>query len=592
MQAYRAPISDTNFVLNELLNIGEVLPELKGYEEFCMEDFQLILDEAARFCESEIHPINQLLDEQGCRLEDGRVMTPDKLKKAWAAFAEAGWPSLICDSEHGGQGLPYFLYFAVQEYISSASIAFGDYAGLNVMAYILLRTHANEDLKARYLPGLAEGTLAATMCMTEPHCGTDVGLIKTRAQVQEDGTYLLTGTKIFISGGDHDLTGNIVHTVLARVSGAAPGPKGLSLFLVPKILPENKGELNSVTPVSLENKMGYKGSATCQMAFDNARGWRIGEEGKGLNCMFVMVNLARLMTASQGLCAAELAYQNAAAYAVERLQGRALSGPQFLDKPADPIIVHPDVRRMLMSTRAFTEVARAIYLWMAMEIDISQRHGDEERRQRAADRLALFTPVVKATLSDFGFNACNDCMQIFGGHGYIRENGMEQLVRDVRLSQIQEGANGILALDLIQRRVFGRQSQAYQEFVDNINQFIEINQDAVEFTEPLAEILTILTDATSWLETNGKDNPDAYGASGTEYQRLFGLTLFAWFWARMAVLASCKARKAGNTEFFEDKLSSARFFMQRILPMAHGHLAVLQNGADTIMKPAEHYFNS
>ncbi len=590
MPSYRAPVEDTTFVLRELLQVETLLQELEGYAELDMGDLRMILNAAAGFCETAIHPINQLLDEQGCRLANGQVTTPAELKVAWTAFAEAGWPGVVCEPEHGGLGLPCFIYFAIQEYISSSSIAFGDYAGLNAMAYLLLRTHADQDLQARYLPGLTDGSLAATMCMTEPHCGTDVGLIKTRAEAQSDGSYLLNGAKIFISGGDHDLTDNIVHTVLARVAGAEPGPKGLSLFLAPKLLPDSGGKRNAISPVRLENKMGYKGSATCQMAFDNAQAWRIGDEGKGLNCMFVMVNLARLMTASQGLCAAELAYQNAAGYAMERLQGRALTGTRYPDKPADPIIVHPDVRRMLLSTRAFTEVGRAVYLWLALEIDISWRHPNEERRRQALDRLALFTPAVKSIMSDFGFNACNDCMQIFGGHGYMRDNGMEQLVRDVRLAQIQEGANGILALDLLLRRVFGRQANAYRSFVNDVAEFVKRYPGLPEITEPLAQALSLLEQATSWLETRGGEDPDIYGASGTEYQRIFGLTLFAWVWGQIATIALDRAANGENREFYKSKLLSARFFMQRVLPMIHGHMAVLQSGSESIMAPVDNYF--
>ncbi len=590
MLSYQAPLQDIDFILDDFLKIESVLQELDGHEDLTRDDIQMVLTEAARFCEAEISPINQILDEKGCRLEDGQVSTPPELKQVWDAFVEAGWPGLICDIDDGGQGLPRLVYFGVQEFISSASIAFGDYAGLFSMAYILLRTHADEELKQRYLPGLADGSLAATMCMTEPHCGTDVGLIKTKAVARADGTYRLSGTKIFISGGDHDLTENIAHIVLARIPGAPAGPKGLSLFLVPKVLPDSNGDRNTVTPVGIEHKMGYKGSATCQMAFDDAVGWRIGEEGRGLSCIFVMVNLARLFVGAQGLCTAELAYQNAVSYARERLQGRALSGTRFPDQAADPLIVQPDVRRMLLSTRAFTEVARAIYLWLALEIDISQAHRDERRRQEAADRLALLTPVVKAIMSDFGFAACNDCMQIFGGHGYIHDNGMEQLVRDVKLAQIQEGANGILALDLIVRRVFGRQAQAYRSFVESIRTFITTHQDMTEFTVPLTGILDMLEQATAYLEKNGTENPEAYGAAGTEYQRLFGLTLFAWVWAQMAVIASEKIKDGDSSKLFESKLTTARFFMQRILPMAHGHMAVLKGGSGAMMAPTEDYF--
>ena len=575
MLTYAAPLRDMRFVLDDLLGVEDELGALPGCEETTLELIEAVLTEAARLSEGTLLPLNQTGDAEGCRLEGGRVYTPGGFKAAYDAFVAGGWCGVGAAPEHGGQGLPKVVSTLVNEMIGTANLSFGDYVGVFASAYLTIDTHASEALKARYLPGLATGRLGATMAMTEPHCGTDLGLLRTRAVPREDGIYGLTGSKIFTSAGDHDLTDNIVHLVLARLPDAPAGSRGISLFLVPKILPS--GARNGVTVGRLEHKMGYAASATCQMHFDDATAWLVGEAHKGLRA----VNDSRLMVAQQGLCTAETAYQSAVVYARERLQGRAPDGPRFPDREADPIIVHPDVRIMLLRTRAFTEAARALSVWAALPLDKAARHPDPSVRDEADDPVALTTPILKASFSDDGFECCNLCMQVFGGHGYIRDNGMEQLVRDCRIAQIQEGANGIQALDLVGRKLRIRQGTLPGRLFALFDEFLagaEGRPELAPYAGPLGEAVGCLRELTDWLRSKIEGDPVGMAVAATAYQRVFALILYAWMWARMASV-SLERR---DDPFYARKLATADFFMARALPMVHAHASIARAGSATV----------
>ncbi len=455
MAVYKAPLKDINFVLNEVLDVSS-LAGLPGYEDATPDTIQAILEEAAKICENVLFPINRSGDEEGCAYENGVVRTPKGFKQAYDLFREGGWTAVTCDPEYGGQGLPATVGFALQEMFTASNQAFAMYPGLSHGAYEALSRHGSDALKKLYLPKLADGTWSGTMCLTEPHCGTDLGLLRTRAEPQADGSYAITGTKIFISAGEHDLTENILHLVLARLPDAPGGTKGISLFLVPKFLPKadgTVGERNGIRCGAVEHKMGIKANATCVMNLDGAKGWLVGELNKGMPAMFVMMNAARLGVGMQGLGIAETSYQSAVAYARDRLQGRSLTGPKNAAGPADPIIVHPDVRRMLMIQKSFTEAARALSLWVGMLIDEAHSHPEADKRAAADDLVQMLTPIIKAYFTDMGSECANLAVQTYGGHGYIRENGVEQLVRDARITQLYEGTNGIQALDLVGRKL-------------------------------------------------------------------------------------------------------------------------------------------
>ncbi|MFO0995435.1 MAG: acyl-CoA dehydrogenase C-terminal domain-containing protein [Alphaproteobacteria bacterium] len=583
MTIYKAPLRDFRFVLHEVLEAEAELKVLRGCEEVSGALIDRVLEEAARLAESELFPLNRSGDEEGCTLVDGAVSTPKGFKEAFRRYAEGGWCGLAGDPAFGGQGLPQILAVPVIEIMGSANLSFSDYTILVSMAAETIGAHATDELKVLYLPRLLAGEWAATMCMTEPHCGTDVGLLKTRAEPADDGTYRVTGTKIFISGGDHDLTPNIAHLVLARLAGAPAGTRGISLFLVPKVIPRadgSLGERNTVFPVGIEHKMGYAASATCTMSFEGARAWLVGEPNRGLAAMFTMVNSARLAVGLQGLSLAEVAYQSASAYARERVQGRSAAGPAYPERAADPLVVHADVRRMLLSTRAFTEGARAIALWLALAIDRSTRHPDAEAREEASDLVSLLTPVVKAGFSDLGFESCNLAMQVFGGHGYIRANGMEQLVRDVRIAQIQEGANGIQALDLLGRKMRQNEGRAFDRMVRMVERFLIRHRGEkamAPFVMPLSIALARLAELVDWVRM--ERDPHAIGAAGVDAMRVFTLTLFAWMWARIAEVAMARA---GTDPFYAGKLALAHYFMERMLPMAEGHAGVARAGSATL----------
>ncbi len=587
MTVYSAPLDEMRFVLYDVLGAERALTQLPGHEEHGRDLADAVLEEAAKLCEERLLPLNRSGDEEGCHYENGAVRTPKGFKEAYDTFAAGGWTGLACATEDGGQDLPKVVNLLVEEMICSANLSFGTYPGLSLGAYNAIKLHASEELKRLYLPKLAAGQWSGTMCLTEPQCGTDLGLIRTRAEPLGDGAHAVTGTKIFISAGEHDLTRNIVHLVLARLPDAPVGTRGISLFLVPKFLPKpdgSEGPRNGVVCGGIEHKMGIKASATCVMNFDGAKGWLIGEPNKGMRAMFTMMNAARLAVGIQGLGLAETAYQSARAYARERLQGRALSGALAPEKPADPIIVHPDVRRLLLTIKAHTEAARALALWVGLALDLSERHPDPERRQEADDLVQLMTPIVKAALTDLGFAAANHGLQVFGGHGYIREWGMEQLVRDARIAQLYEGTNGIQALDLVGRKLPTGTGRLLRRFFHPAMAFVEEHQadpDLAELVLPFAKALGRLQQATAWLAQAGLKDPTEGGAAASEYLRLFALTACAYMWVRMAKAALARP---DDPEFARTKLGTARFFMARLLPETGALFQSLMSGAKPLME--------
>jgi len=588
MPTYQAPLRDMQFVLHELLGAEREFAALPGYEETTRDLIDPVLEEAAKLCENVMSPLSRVGDQEGCTFEDGAVRTPTGFRDAYRAYVGGGWGGLTCNPEFGGQGLPHTLGVFVEEMLQSSNMALALYTGLTHGACIALDKHGSDDLRQRYLPKLVDGTWSGVMCLTESHCGTDLGLLRTRAEPTDDGRYRVTGTKIFITGGEHDLSENIVHFVLARLPDAPPGVKGISMFLVPKFLigeDGSRGERNTVHCGSIEHKMGIKGASTCVMNYEGAIGYLVGEPHRGMRAMFSMMNYERLMVGQQGLSLAEAAYQNAAAYARERLQGRSLKGPAAPDLPADPIIVHPDVRRMLLTTRAYNEAARALLGWVSLQVDRSTHHPDPAVREQADDAVALFTPVIKAFLTDCGFESCHLCQQVFGGHGYISEWGMEQLVRDVRIAQIYEGTNGIHALDLAGRKLPMHGGRAIRSYIEGVSTFVAERRgkpELEEFVEPLGAALARLTQATQWLSEAAAENPDEVGAASYDYLRLLGLVAFGRMWAESAEIALAN-QEGDNTGFYRAKLATARFFVRRLLPNTASLLATLSAGADSVM---------
>lgn len=584
---YRAPLRDMRFVYEELF-AGSQLQQLRGYEEVTPDLVEAILAEAAKFCEKELAPLNRIGEREGCRLENGVVRTPAGFRDAYRAFAEGGWSALGCAPEYGGQGLPHAVHVLVEEMICSSNVAFSLYPGLTHGAYVALERFGSRQLKDTYLSKLASGVWSGTMCLTEPHSGTDLGLCKTKAVPQDDGSYRVTGTKMFISAGEHDLTENIIHLVLARTPEAPAGTKGISLFLVPKFLPGADGgigERNSVLCGSIEEKMGIHGAATCVLHFEEAQGYLVGKHNKGMSAMFSMMNKERLAVGIQGLGLAEIAYQGAARYAKERLQGRSPSGIKHPDKAADPIVVHPDVRRMLLTMRAYVEGSRALAVWVARALDQASHHDDPKQREAADDLVALLTPVVKALFTDIGFEATNHGLQVFGGHGYIRDHGMEQLVRDARVSQIYEGTNGIQALDLVGRKLPAHTGRYLRRFFHPVFHFIETHRgdDSLsEFILPLEKAFVRLQRATAFIAEQGLKDPEEAAAAATDYLRLFGLVALAFVWARMAQVALAK-QIDDETGFYAAKLATGRFFMHRLLPQAGALLAAILSGKQSMM---------
>ena len=591
---YHAPLKDMRFVYHELVD-GDALSAIPAYEEATPETVDAVLEEAGKLARDVLQPLNRPADEQGCHYENGIVRTPDGFKDAYRQFVEGGWPSLACDPDYGGQGLPHLVNFMVQEMICSSNLAFGTYPGLTHGNYRAIHAHASQDLKDLYLPKLVEGTWSGTMCLTEPHCGTDLGLCKTKAEPNDDGSYTLSGTKIWISGGEQDMTENIVHLVLARLPGAPGGTKGISMFLVPKFVPDadgRPGPRNGVSCGGIEHKMGLHGSATCVINFDDAKGWLVGEPNKGMRAMFTMMNLERLAVGIQGVGLSESSFQAAVAQAHDRLQGRALSGAKQPDKNADPILVHPDVRRMLLTMRAYTEGTRALGAEVAREADISEVHTDEDRRQKAADFVALMTPVVKALFTDLGYDVTNLGVQIHGGAGYVRETGVEQFVRDCRIAQIYEGANGIQALDLIGRKMPANTGRQLRRLFHPIAAFLAENQDdpeMAEFIQPLGKAFGRLQTATGYIAQQGMKDQEEAASGATDFLRLMGLVALGWMWARTAKVALAKDEDdPGN--FYATKLATARFYMTKLLPQTSSLLSQIMSGKTSMMDVPEETF--
>lgn len=588
MPAYTAPLEDIKFVLHEMLDSG-TLSALPGYQDADADTIDSVIEEGAKLCAEILFPLNQSGDIEGCHFENGAVRTPKGFILAYKTFCEGGWAGVCADPEYGGMGLPVLVNTVMQEIICSANFSFGMYPGLSQGAYEALHVFGTDEQKALYLPKLASGEWTGTMCLTESHCGTDLGLIRTRATPGGDGSFSITGTKIFISAGEHDLAANIVHLVLARLPDAPEGVKGISLFVVPKFLPGPdgaSGSRNALACGSIEHKMGIKASSTCVMNFEGATGWLVGAPHKGLKAMFTMMNAARLGVAMQGLGIAEVAWQNARAYAKDRLQMRALSGAKFPDKLADPIIVHPDVRRMLLTMKAFTEGARALSFQVGMMLDVSRKSPDARARQDAEDYVALMTPIIKAYQTDMGFEVASLAMQVHGGHGYIREYGVEQYARDARIAMIYEGTNGVQALDLVGRKMPQSYGRLLRSFFHPVSDFIMENQSdpaLAPYILPLARAFGKLQQASALIAQKGLKDPEEAGAASSDYLRLFALVAMAHVWARAAKIASAKKEDGARGEFYVAKLETARFFMERMLPEAEFRFRAATAGADNIM---------
>jgi len=589
MPTYKAPVDDALFLLNDVFHLDHY-GNLPGFSDASPDVVEAVLREAAKFSEEVLTPLNRVGDKEGCkRAADGSVTTPTGFKEAYKQIVEGGWIGISVPPEFGGQGLPATMTIVVNEFLCSANMAFAMYPGLTQGAIAALLVHASDAIKKKYLPKMVEGVWTGTMNLTEPHCGTDLGLLRSKAAKQADGSYKISGTKIFISAGEHDLSQNIIHLVLARIEGAPAGTKGISLFVVPKFMVKDDGSpgaRNAVTCGSIEEKMGIHGNSTCVMNYDGATGWLVGEENRGLNAMFTMMNEARLGVGVQGLAQSEVAYQNAAIYAKERLQGRAISGAKYPDKPADPIIVHPDVRRTLLGIRAFNEAARALVLWTALKSDVAHRSQDEKERQSADDHMGLLTPVIKGVLTDSGFANAVLAQQMFGGHGYIAEHGMEQFVRDARIAQIYEGANGIQALDLVGRKLGKDGGRAIMAFFNEVQTYLKerVNNDTMNvYLKPLGASLAHLQQASMWFMQNAMAKPDNAGAGSYDFMHLFGLVALGYMWCRIAEAALAK-KGNGSAPRMNAKLVTARFFMERMLPETATRLARIQAGAASTME--------
>ena len=589
MGQYIAPLRDMQFVLHELLKVEDEFKQLPKHAEIDKDIINQVLEEGGKFASEVIFPLNHSGDREGCHLdkETHKVQTPKGFKEAYQQYVEAGWPSLSCDPEFGGQGLPIVVNNSFYEMMNSANQAWTMYPGLSHGAYECLHEHGTPEQQAMYLPKLVSGEWTGTMCLTEPHCGTDLGMLRSKAEPQADGSYRISGGKIFISAGEHEMSANIIHLVLARLPDAPAGTKGISLFLVPKFIPNadgTPGERNNIFCGAIEEKMGIHGNSTCQMNMDGATGWLIGEPNKGLNAMFVMMNAARLGVGMQSLGLTEVAYQNAVVYAKDRLQMRSLTGPKAPDKPADPIIVHPDVRRMLLTARAYAEGGRAFSSYVALQIDRELNHPDEEVRKEAADEVALLTPIIKAFLTDNGWTATSEAMQVYGGHGFIAEWGMEQYVRDARINMIYEGTNTIQSLDLLGRKILMDNGAKLRKFGDKVKAFVEENgtdEAMSEFITPLGDIGDKVGKLTMEIGMKAFQNQDEVGAAAVPYLRVVGHMVFAYFFAQMAKIALEK-QDSGDS-FYKAKLATARFYFARLLPETAMLIRQARSGSANLM---------
>jgi alkylation response protein AidB-like acyl-CoA dehydrogenase len=596
MPQYNPPLRDMQFVLHEVLNIADELKALPRHAETDVDTINAVLEEGGKFASEVIFPLNLSGDAEGCHLDKAthEVTPPKGFKDAYKTFVEGGWAALSCDPEFGGQGLPVALNQCFYEMLNSGNQAWTMYPGLSHGAYEALKAHGTAAQKAMYLPKLTSGEWTGTMCLTEAHCGTDLGLLRSKAEPQADGTYRITGAKIFISAGEHDMVANILHLVLARLPDAPAGSKGISLFVVPKFMVSADGSLGERNPIfcaGIEHKMGIHANSTCQMVLEGAVGTMVGEPNKGLAAMFVMMNAARLGVGVQSLGLTEVAYQNAVVYAKDRLQMRALSGPKAPDKPADPIIVHPDVRKMLMTARAYAEGGRALAIHTALLIDKELHHPDADVRKECADEVALLTPIVKAFMTDNGWIATSHCMQVYGGHGFIHEWGMEQYVRDARINMIYEGTNTIQSLDLLGRKVLGDNGAKLKKFGRKIAAFVEeegVSEAMQEFVNPLAELGDKVTKLTTEIGMKAFQNPDEVGAAAVDYLRVCGHLVFAYFFARMAKVA-LEHKDSGDT-FYKAKLTTARFYFAKLLPETAGLIRTCRAGLAPLMEMDEALF--
>lgn len=594
MAHYQVPTEDIKYLLNEFLETDSV-QQLGRFQDINTELTDAVIDEAAKISATLLFPLNRSGDEQGCDFQDGVVSTPDGFAGAYKEVVDAGWGSMACEPEHGGQGLPHYLSNAVDEIIISSNLSFSIYLGLTVGAYRVIKQFANDELKSQFLPNMVAGRWSGTMCLTESHCGTDLGLIRTLATPEAGGHYTISGSKIFISAGEHDLTENIIHLVLARTEGSPEGIKGLSLFLVPKVLLNTDGSLaqpNHVSCSGIEHKMGIKASSTCSMEFEQSKGYLVGELNKGMSAMFVMMNSARLHVGVQGLAIASAAYSGAVNYAKERLQGRALTGSQQPEKSADPLLVHPDIRRMLLTMKAYTEGSRALAAWLSLQLDIAEYSEQPDQKLQANELVSLMTPILKSLLTDIGETVTSLGIQVYGGHGYIRENGMEQYLRDARICQIYEGTNGIQALDLVGRKMLLKTGKYLRHFFHPVADFIEqhkSNQHASAYILPLAKSFERLQTATAVIAERAQTNPNEAAVAASEYLKLFGLVALAYMWAKMALQAQ---QKQGNmtTSFYDAKIKTATFYMQRILPQTGALLSTIMSGAENTMQLDQEQF--
>jgi alkylation response protein AidB-like acyl-CoA dehydrogenase len=585
MPSYTAPVKDMQFILHDVLKLSQ--SDVPGFDELDADFTGAILEEAGKIAGEVLAPLNAVGDREGCRLENGVVYTPTGFKAAFDKMREGGWTGLDCDPEYGGQGMPHVLATATGEFFTGANMAFTMYQGLTHGAYSAIHAHGTDAQKAKWLPKMVTCEWTGTMNLTEPQCGTDLGMMRTKAEPQENGTYRITGQKIFISAGEHNMSENIIHLVLAKIPGGPEGIKGVSLFIVPKFLVDDEGQIgarNGVSVGNIEEKMGIHGNATCVMNYDGAEGYLLGEEHKGMRAMFTMMNEARLGVGMQGLAVAEAAYQNALDYAKDRLQGRAITGAENKDGPADPIIVHPDIRRSLMDQKSFAEGGRAFALWGAEMIDRSHRAGDAE----AEGMISLLTPVLKGFLTDEGFDMAVLAQQVYGGHGYIEEHGMSQFARDARIAMIYEGANGVQALDLVGRKLAANGGKPAMAFFEMVKTFCKENAGDAEFDtaflEPLKTASKHLQEAAMYFMQNGMKNPNHALAGSYDFMHLFGHVCLGLMWSKMALAAKAKlAEGAPDAAFYETKIATGRYYMARRLPATSMHLARISSGADTVM---------